>query len=584
MGLYKGTTRYANIITVGKGGESKLEDITINQNGIYKPSQDFDGISQVNAIVPNYWHNPSPYLDENGKFVKPDEWDDIESIKLQDTDQEVYYLFDNTKVLSWCSIKVTTSGSNSFCDYGRVKNGVFETLLTETKSSGSTYQKILTDDFPNEDYIVLRIRPTAGKNLTRVEVGGNYTYNGRALTANQQPLLMRYGNMPFAQIIQCNILSLVSDNLMNCGALTTLINLYGGCQWLVRHRHKNWNTTNVTTLSGVFSNCYCLTDCDQDFSGWISSGKCTSIANFMGSCYSIKGEIDVTGWVTDNVTAMNTMFYNCYGITKIKGIENWTLPKLVLGSSHYPFNNCYSLYQNEERKLDLTNWRVGETVTTTQNHSTTFGNCRNLKEIDISTWNMNYTNNISNMFTVCYMLEKVSLPDNIGSGGLLTTSSSMFNNCYSIKSIDLSKIDFSKMQTLNTMCNMCFQLEEIIPPTTTPVGTSDTNAFSSIGQYSMIRTLDLSWLDASKFTNATAQVNDIVKQTFYLKELYPPTNISKAFTVNTSPNLSRESLLRIVDNLLNVSVATTLSLGPVNLSKLTVEEVALITGKGWTVA
>lgn len=584
MGLYKGTTRYANIVTVVKGGEANLEDLTVTQNGIYIPSQDFDGFSKVNSEVPNYWVNPSPYLDENGKFVKPDEWDDIESIQLSDTDQEVYYLFDNTKVLSWCSIKVTTSGSNSFCDYGRVINGVFVTLLTETKGSGSTYQKVFTDTFPNEDYIVLRIRPTAGKNLTRVEVGGNYTYNGRALTANQQPLLMRYGNMPYAQIIICNILSLISDNLMNCGALTTLANLYSGCQWLVRHRHKNWNTDNVTNISGMFSNCYCLIDCDKDFSGWLSGGKCTTLSTFMNNCYSIRGEIDVTGWQTLYVTSMSTVFYNCYNITKVVGIETWYLPKVVLGSNHYPFQNCYSLYQNEERKLDLTNWKLSESVTSTQNHSSFFGNCRNLKEIDISTWNMNYTNNISNMFTTCYMLERVYLPDNIGNAGLLTTTNTIFNNCYSLKSIDLSKINFSKVQTLNTMCNMCFKLEEITPPTTTPIGTSGSSCLSSIGQYSSLETLDLSWIDLAKFTNASSQYSDMFKQALKLKTLIPPINIGNNFGVSTCPNLSRESLLDIIDNLLTVTSAKTLTLSAVNLSKLTSEELSVATNKGWTIA
>lgn len=584
MGLYKGTTRYANIVNVGGGAEPILESISIDRNGVYSPKTGIDGFDKINTEVPYVYHNPSPYLDENGKFKKPEEWDDIESISFIDNEQVVYYLYDNTKTLSWCGVKVTTSGSNSFCQYGRIRNGVFIPLLTETKSSGSTYGKVLSDEFPDEDYIVLKIYPTSGKNITKVELA-SYTYNSRALTQAQQTLLMRYGNLPYAQTISCGSLYLVSDNLIGCGSLTTLSGLYSGCNNLVRHRHTGWNTTNVTSASSMFNACYALTDCDTDFSGWFNSNKLTTLASFMINCYSLKGSINVSGWNTSNVTTIDKMFNNCYSLIRIIGIENWYLPKTVLTTSHYPFQNCYSLEQNEQGKLDLSRWQLGIDSTANTGHASFFSQCRRLKEIDISTWNLTKTSSLSGMFNQCNALENVNLPDNIGSDGLLTTIATMFSYCYMLKNVDFSKINLSNVQSMNTCLQYALSLETFIPATTTPVGSSGTSQLGGFLNYAYeLEDLDLSWLDVSKYTNATSQYSNMLTNCAKLKNFIPPIKISNAFGVGTCPNLTRESLLAIINNLVQLSTTKTITLGTVNLAKLTTDEIATITGKGWTVA
>lgn len=61
-------------------------------------------------------------------------------------------------------------------------------------------------------------------------------------------------------------------------------------------------------------------------------------------------EIDVTGWNTSSVTDMSRMFFNCFKLEKIKGIEDWDISNVE--SMRSMFYNCNKL------DLDLTNWNI----------------------------------------------------------------------------------------------------------------------------------------------------------------------------------------------------------------------------------
>lgn len=61
-------------------------------------------------------------------------------------------------------------------------------------------------------------------------------------------------------------------------------------------------------------------------------------------------EIDVTGWDTSNVTDMKRMFFNCFKLKKIKGIEDWDVSNVT--DMHYMFYGCSKL------NVDLTDWKL----------------------------------------------------------------------------------------------------------------------------------------------------------------------------------------------------------------------------------
>jgi len=89
-----------------------------------------------------------------------------------------------------------------------------------------------------------------------------------------------------------------------------------------------------------------------------------------------------------------------------------------------------------------------------------FDNCYSLKNINIfNSFNTKNVIDMSNMFSNCYSLEKLNL-------SLFTTSnvqnmSGLFNGCKSLKKINLSSFNTEKVTDMSKMFNGCEQLEEI---------------------------------------------------------------------------------------------------------------------------
>lgn len=466
----------------------------------------------------------SPYADADGKFVKPEEWDDIESIPVAEDEQVLYLLYDNTIYFSWCSITVTCNTGSSICDYGRVVNGQFQVLATETKASKQNYQKCFTTDFPDEDYIVLRIRPASTNNLTVIGKV-NWTYNGRALDHMYQPILMRYGSLPKATSISLNTYTLISDNILNFQSITSLANYCQTCYQLVRHRHTNWNTDNVTTAQNMLQDCWALSDMDTDFSGWFTTGKITALQAMFRSLRCIS-ELNVTGWNTTNVTAITDLFFESRNLKRIIGVEGWYLPKCVSsGSTPRPFNDCRMLEQ-DNGKLDLSNWHFGEQTTSNQAYVGWFQNTAKLREIDISTFNLSNCTTMSAMFDSVMSLKKIHLPENIGSGEKLTNYGNIFNNCHYIEEIDFSTLNASKITSSYEPFPKCYNL----------------------------------------------------------KKFYPPALLNANITLSTNNMLSHDSLVAVLNSLATLTSAKTLTIGKINLSKLSDDEIAIATNKGWTLA
>jgi hypothetical protein len=87
--------------------------------------------------------------------------------------------------------------------------------------------------------------------------------------------------------------------------------------------------------------------------------------------------------------------------------------------------------------------------------------------------------------------------------------------------------------------------------------------------------------DISKCTSSSSLSNIFgVKN---LTDLKAPKNINANLSVSACTLLTHDSLMSIINNLMTVTSTKTLTLGATNLAKLTADEVAIATNKGWTV-
>ena len=241
---------------------------------------------------------------------------------------------------------------------------------------------------------------------------------------------------------------------------------------------------------------------------------------------------------TDNGTNMAYLFGYCKG----KTLDVSNLDTANATDMRHMFSNCTVL-----TSLDVSNFNTSN-VTTMQNM---FYSCSSLTSLDVSNFNTGNVKDMQYMFYNCRILTSLDLSNFDTSN--VTNMSNMFNSCFSLTSLDLSNWDTSSVTSISYMFGSC----------------------------NVLTSLDLSNWDISKVTasyNATNAFNCPA-----LTDFKAPKNISTAMTFSQCP-LTHDSLMSIINNLITVTSTTKLTLGATNLAKLTDEEKAIATNKGWTLA
>ena len=266
----------------------------------------------------------------------------------------------------------------------------------------------------------------------------------------------------------------------------------------------------------------------------------------------------------------------------------------------YTFNGTKASY--------MFHWFPGETlnlskfdtsnVTTFENM---FENCRSLKQLDLSNFNTSKATSFGSMFAECWELEELDI-SNFNTANV-TSFYSMFANCKKLTKLDLSHFNTTKANNMGFMFMFsgCENLEELdISSFTSQITANLSGMFASCKK---LVSLDLSGLDFGK----VIQTSNFLNGCSALTNLSFATNFGKGFTAKTannssyqlslssSKNLTHDSLMDVINKLYDLNLTydvanggtlytQKLILGSTNLAKLTEEEVAIATNKGWTVS
>ena len=317
---------------------------------------------------------------------------------------------------------------------------------------------------------------------------------------------------------------------------------------------------------------------------------------------------------TSNVTNMNDMLGGNINLTEIPLFDTSNVT-----------NMSYMLSGN----INLTKIPLLDTSNVT-NISFLFQNCSNLKNIplldtsnvidmkgmfqDCSSLKTIPMLNTSNVTEMDYLFERDSLLTEIP---LLNTVNVtrmpyLFSNCHSL--ISVPALDTSNVTVMNSMFKGCSSLKQI-PLLNTKSCNNMQDMFNGCSSITEIPELDTSnvitmWymffkctslttvpmLDASKIINVYNMFNNCSSLVTLggLKNLgmsYPTNYIDNAseltLNLSDSPLLTHDSLMNVINNLYDIKskgVKTqTLQLGNRNKAKLTAEEIAIATNKGWNV-
>lgn len=153
----------------------------------------------------------------------------------------------------------------------------------------------------------------------------------------------------------------------------------------------------------------------------------------------------------------------------------------------------------------------------------------------------------------------------------VTNMSYMFYNCGSLTAVP--QLDTSKVTSMNSMFYNCSKLTTI-PLLNTGNVTNMAAMFFGCNSLTAVPALNV---------DKVTRMNDMFGNCTNLKSILM-TNIGANLNIASSKKFEREDLLTILNNLKTVTSSQRLTMGATNLAKLTDEDKAIATNKGWTLA
>lgn len=148
--------------------------------------------------------------------------------------------------------------------------------------------------------------------------------------------------------------------------------LFDGCTNLTSIDFSNFDTSNATSIAGMFRNCNSLES--VDLSGFDTSNV-TRMGSLFNGCSALTDIKLGSGFVTDNVTVMTSMFQNC------NALSDSVLQPILDGFSTSNVTDMDSMFKSctSLNKLDLSGFDTRNVVTMTE----MVGGTR-LEELDLS--------------------------------------------------------------------------------------------------------------------------------------------------------------------------------------------------------
>ena len=180
------------------------------------------------------------------------------------------------------------------------------------------------------------------------------------------------------------------------------------------------------------------------------------------------------------------------------------------------------------------------------------------------------TSNVTDMNGLVYNCSSLTTIPLLNTSNV-TNMNSMFQGCTKLTSIPL--LNTSKVTMMSLMFYKCSSLTTI-PLLNTSNVTEMSNMFSGCAKLTTVPELDVSKVTA--FRNIFYNCSN-------LKSILM-TGMKKSFDISASEKFERTDLVTILNNLATVQTTETLTMGATNLAKLTDEDKAIATNKGWTLA
>ena len=225
--------------------------------------------------------------------------------------------------------------------------------------------------------------------------------------------------------------------------VTSMSLMFNSCSSLTSLDISNFDTSNVTNMEWMFFGCSSLTSLDLSN---FDTSKVTNMSSMFYRCSSLTS-LDVSKFDTSNVTSMSSMFYRCSSLTSLD-VSNFDTSNVTSMSEMFYY--CSSLTSLDVSKFDTSN-------VTSMNSM--FVGCSSLTSLDVSNFDTSKVTYMSGMFNSCSSLTSLDV-SNFDTSNVISMSE-MFYYCSSLTSLDLSNFDTSKVTYMVDMFDGCYKLKTI---------------------------------------------------------------------------------------------------------------------------
>ena len=318
---------------------------------------------------------------------------------------------------------------------------------------------------------------------------------------------------------ECKILTSLDVSHFDTSQVTDMYYMFGDCDYLTNLDVTHFNTSQVTNMRNMFGDCHSLLGLDVSR---FDTSQVTDMSNMFLYCVSLTN-LDLSNFDTSQVTNMSDMFYGCDRLTNLD-LNHFDTSQVTDMSAM--FSNCYGLtsldvsHFNTSQVTDmhgmfrrcdiLTNLDLSHWDTSqVTNMSEMFAGCAILTNLDVSHFNTSQVTNMAGMFEYCESL--TSLDVNHFDTSQVTNMALMFHYCDKLTKLDVSHFDTSRVTDMSSMFEICEKLTNL---DVSHWDTSQvTDMFGMFWSCEKLTSLDFSHWDTSQVTNMSAMFQNCFKLT-----------------------------------------------------------------------
>ncbi len=316
------------------------------------------------------------------------------------------------------------------------------------------------------------------------------------------------------------------------GSNASFNSMFYNCVNLTQVTFSNtFDTTNVTNMGLMFSNCSSLTS--LDLTNFITTNV-TNMGRMFNNCYSLTS-LDVTNFITTNVTIMDAMFSACFRLTSLD-LSNFNTSNVTIMNSMFEMTDNQG--NTQDSSLNTITFGQNFDPSACTNMANMFYYCNNLTTVQhkdisnntvegIDNWNTSNVTNMTSMFEGTSSLTTIGdvytnwVVTNVGANHVNFSLNSLLTNIPNFTDVQLdasgtlffqlSGSDVEYSTSINgpwTIASWPITVKNIDTLNTLTISFINDLSFNSVQQYFILDSSNITIDGSNNVVNVNVSTND----------------------------------------------------------------------------